>query len=78
MDDKITYQDMQKILMDELRLMHYPIAVKFIFKDEELEDFVKNASYHEAVKPLTFCQFEIAARMQGHTVLGTKGEVGLQ
>ncbi|MBS1112565.1 MAG: hypothetical protein H6Q92_327, partial [Nitrospirae bacterium] len=23
---------MQKILMDELRLMHYPIAVKFFFK----------------------------------------------
>jgi hypothetical protein len=34
MDEKITYRDMQKILMDELRLLHYPIAVKFIFKDE--------------------------------------------
>jgi len=76
MDDKIAYQDMQKILMDELRLMHYPIAVKFIFKDEELEDFVKNASYFEAVKPLTFCQFEIAARMKGQTVLGTKEKLG--
>lgn len=76
MDDKIAYQHMQKILMDELRLMHYPIAVKFIFKDDELEDFVKNTSYHEAVKPLTFCQFEIAARMKGQTVLGTKEKLG--
>lgn len=76
MDEKLTYQDMQKILMDELRLLHYPIAVKFIFKDEDLEDFMKNASYHEAVKPLTFCQFEIAARMKGQTVLGTKEKLG--
>lgn len=67
---------MQKILMDELRLMHYPIAVKFIFKDEELEDFIKNASYYEPVKPLTFCQFEIAARMKGHTALGMKEKLG--
>ena len=27
------FKEMQKILMDELRLMHYPIAVKFIFID---------------------------------------------
>lgn len=67
---------MQKILMDELRLMHYPIAVKFIFKDEELEDFIKNVSYYETAKPLTFCQFEIAARMKGRTVLGTKERLG--
>jgi len=42
MSEKLPYKDMQKILMDELRLMHYPVAVKFIFKDEELEDFMKN------------------------------------
>ena len=76
MTEKITCKDMQKILMDELRLMHYPIAVKFFFKDEELKDFTKNASYFEAVKPLTFCQFEIAARMKGQTVLGMKGGLG--
>jgi uncharacterized protein (DUF169 family) len=76
MAEKITYKDMQETLMDELSLMHYPIAVKFIFEDEELEDFMKNASYYEAVKPLTFCQFQIAARMKGQTVLGTKEKLG--
>lgn len=69
---KMSLKEIQKILMDELRLMHYPIAVKFIFKEEELEDFKKNASYYEPVKSLTFCQFEIGARMKGHTILGTK------
>ena len=62
--------------MDELRLMHYPIAVKFIFKDEELAEFVENVSYYEAAKPLTFCQYEIAARMKGQTVLGTREGLG--
>jgi len=72
MADKLSFKDMQKILMDELRLMHYPIAVKFIFKDQELEDFIKHASYYEPVKPVTFCQCEVAARMKGQTVFGTK------
>lgn len=70
------YKDMQKVLMDELRLMHYPVAVKFVFRGEELEDFTSNASYYEPVKPLTFCQFEIAARMKGQTVIGTKETLG--
>lgn len=67
---------MQKVLMDELRLMHYPIAVKFIFLEEELEDFLARGSFYEASKPITFCQFEIAARMKGQTVLGTKDTLG--
>jgi uncharacterized protein (DUF169 family) len=76
MTDRTVFKDMQKTLMDELRLMHYPIAVKFIFKDEELDSFINNSAYHEAVKPLTFCQFEIAARMKGQTVIGTKDKLG--
>ena len=76
MNEPLTYKDMQKVLMDELRLMHYPIAVKFIFKEEELDDFLANGSFYESAKPLTFCQFEIAARMKGQTVLGTKDRLG--
>jgi uncharacterized protein (DUF169 family) len=72
MDKTMDFKEMQKILMDELRLMHYPIAVKFIFRQEELDDFMKHASYYEPVKPITFCQCEVAARMKGQTVLGTK------
>jgi uncharacterized protein (DUF169 family) len=72
MTEHIGFKEMQKILMDELRLMHYPIAVKFIFREEELKDFMEHASYYEPVKPLTFCQCEVAARMKGQTVLGTK------
>ncbi len=72
----LSYKDMQKVLMDELRLMHYPIAVKFIFQDKELEEFKKGASYYVPAHPLTFCQFEIGPRMKGQTVLGTKETLG--
>jgi len=59
MTDHIGFKEMQRILMEELRLLHYPIAVKFIFKDEELEEFTRNASYYEPVKPLTFSSLRL-------------------
>jgi uncharacterized protein (DUF169 family) len=72
----LTYQQMQQVLMDELRLMHYPIAVKFFFSDEELEAFRSSHDYFEPVKPMTFCQWEIAPRMKGQTLLATKEQIG--
>ncbi|KJU84669.1 protein containing DUF169 [Candidatus Magnetobacterium bavaricum] len=70
------YKEIQHTLMEELRLMHYPIAVKFIFNDTELEDFKNNVTYHIPVHPITFCQFEIGSRMKGQTILGTKATLG--
>ncbi|NJB68822.1 uncharacterized protein (DUF169 family) [Desulfobaculum xiamenense] len=71
------YKSIQHTLMDELRLMHYPIAVKFIFDEAELKDFQENApEYYSAVKPMTFCQWELAARMKGQTVLAGKEQLG--
>ncbi|MGO0122511.1 DUF169 domain-containing protein [Desulfothermobacter acidiphilus] len=72
----LTYQEMQEVLMEELRLMHYPVAVKYILAEEELEEFRRRASYCEAVRPLTFCQFELGARMKGYTLLITKDKMG--
>ncbi len=63
--------ELEKTLMDALRLYHYPVAVTFLFSDAEVEEFKKNNPYVTSVKPLTFCQWEVASRMQGQTVLGT-------
>lgn len=71
-----SYKDMQNMLMDHLRLMHYPVAVKFIFREEELEQFKKNVPYHTPVRPLTFCQFQTGARMKGISILGTRASLG--
>ncbi|SKA64962.1 Uncharacterized conserved protein, DUF169 family [Desulfobaculum bizertense DSM 18034] len=71
------YKAIQHTLMDELRLMHYPISVKYIFDEAELEDFKENCpEFYTPVKPMTFCQWEIAARMKGQTVLGYPEDQG--
>ena len=71
-----TYAEMEKILMDELRLYHHPIAVTFLKTDEELENFKQNHDYLIPIKPLTFCQWETAARMQGKIILGCNDKLG--
>ncbi len=66
------YAQMESVLMESLRLYHHPVAVTFLFSDEDVDAFRGAASPFEPVKPLTFCQWEIAARMQNRTVLGTR------
>ncbi len=66
-----SYQEMEQILMDALRLYHHPIAITFLTSDTDVASFKQSTSYVTPVKPLTFCQWEIAARMQARTVLGT-------
>lgn len=63
---------MEKILMDELRLLYHPVAIKYLFKDEEMEDFKAKVDYTVPIKPITFCQAEIGPRMQTKTVFMTK------
>lgn len=67
----LSFQDMESILMDQLRLYHHPIAVTWLFTDEDVTAFRRSTPHVIPVKPLTFCQWETAARMQGKTVLGT-------
>lgn len=73
---ELSYKEMQRVLMQELRLYHYPIAVKYFFKDEEIEEFQDNVEHFQPVKPMTFCQWEIAARMKGQSVLSFPDGLG--
>ncbi|MFP4315602.1 MAG: DUF169 domain-containing protein [Desulfovibrionales bacterium] len=73
----LTFSKMHSHLYDELRLYHYPIAVSFLFSDEQVLDFRnRTARFVQPMKPMTFCQWEIAARMQGQTVLAFKEHLG--
>ena len=72
----LTYKEMERVLMDELRLYHHPVAVTFLNTDEEVEQFIAATPHVEPVKPLTFCQWEIAARMQAKTVLARVDKLG--
>jgi uncharacterized protein (DUF169 family) len=60
---------MQEALMRELRLMHYPVAITYHFDQASLNGFKSAGEYYQPVKPLTFCQAEIGARMEGVAVL---------
>ena len=66
----LSYREMEDILMKELRLYHHPVAVTWMFTDDEMRDFAQKTPHVRPVKPLTFCQWEVAARMQAKTVLG--------
>ena len=72
-EERMTFRDMQDVLYNELRLMHFPVAVKYLFDESELAAFLRDGpEYVVPVKPLTFCQWETAPRMKGQTVLGTR------
>ena len=49
------YKEIQELLMKELRLYHYPVAVKFFFDQNELNAFKKEAEYFVPAKTMTFC-----------------------
>lgn len=58
-----------ELLMRELRLLHSPVGIRFFFEKEELESFRRDGAYHTPIRPLTFCQAELGARMEGIPVL---------
>ena len=65
----MTYSEMQDIFMKELRLYHYPVAVKFFYDPEKVALFKERVDeYHSPLKAMTFCQWELAARMKGQVV----------
>lgn len=69
-------RDMQTALMNELRLMHYPVAIRYIFDQQELENYRDQVPHYLPSKPLTFCQAEIGARMEGLSILLEKDRLG--
>ena len=72
----MSYEEMQWLLMRELHLYHYPIAVRFFFAAAELEAFKRESDEIESpLKPLTFCQWEVAARMQGKVIYGERRDL---
>ena len=67
----LNWREMEETLMTQLRLSHHPGAVPWLFTEEDVARFRQTAPHVTPVKALTYCQWEVAARMQGKTVLGT-------
>lgn len=62
------FRSMHDFLMKELRLMHVPVGIKFIFFEELLCEFKARHDFHAPAHPVTFCQAELGARMQGMNI----------
>ena len=72
----ISFKDMETVLMRELRLYHHPIAVKLLPDEDALKEFSQKNPHVIPATKLTFCQWEIAARMAGQTVVGRLDRLG--
>lgn len=62
-------RELHEFLMRELRLTHSPVGISFFHDEKELAAFRGNGVWHEPVRPLTFCQAELGARMEDLVVL---------
>ncbi len=63
-------------LRNLLRMKYYPVAVKFFYSNDELEDFKKNADCKVGLYPYTVCQAVAVSRQRGDTVLVTPEKTG--
>jgi len=73
---ELSNNDIVFSLRNFLKMKYYPVAVKYFFSQNELEDFKKNAKYKVAFRPYTFCHFIAASRQRGDIVLGTSEKAG--
>ncbi len=73
---KLSNSDIVFGLRNILKMKYYPVAVKFFYKEKELEDFKSNVAYKAALHPYTFCHYVAASRQRGDILLGTKEKLG--
>jgi uncharacterized protein (DUF169 family) len=73
---KLSYSDIVFSQRNFLKMKYYPVAIKYFFSENELEDFKKNVDYKTAFHPYTFCHYVAASRQRGDILLGTKDTLG--
>lgn len=73
---KLSHSDIVFGLKNLLKMKYYPVAVKFFYKAQELEDFKAKTDYKVAMHPYTFCHFVAASRQRGDILLGTEDKLG--
>jgi len=73
---KLSYADIVFSLRNFLKMKYYPVAIKYFFSADELEDFKKHTDYRTALHPYTFCHYVAASRQRGDILLGTLEKLG--
>ncbi len=73
---ELTKSDMVFILRNLLKLKYYPVAVKFFYDENELEEFKKSTRYKVGKFPYTFCHYTACSRQRGDVLLGYRKNLG--
>jgi len=73
---KLNPSDIVFGLRNILKMKYYPVAVKFFFDEDELENFKAKEDYKVALRPYTFCHYVAASRQRGDILLGTDDKLG--
>jgi uncharacterized protein (DUF169 family) len=63
-------------LRNLLKMKYYPVAVKFFYSNDELENFKKNTECKVGLHPYTVCHAIAASRQRGDTILVTPEKTG--
>ena len=70
-----TFGGMHDFLMRELRLMHVPVGITFLYAEEQIEACRNRYRFYRPIRPVTFCQAELGARMEGLNILLDMGRL---
>ena len=73
---QLSHADIVFSLRNFLKMKYYPVAVKYFFSENELDDLKKNAAYKTALHPYTFCHYVAASRQRGDILVGTAEKLG--
>ena len=74
--EKLSNADIVFVLRNLLKMKYYPVAVKYFYSNDELEEFKASTEYKVALRPYTMCHFVATSRQRGDVVLGTTDKVG--
>jgi uncharacterized protein (DUF169 family) len=72
----LTNADIVLTLRNLLRMKYYPVAIKFFFSSDELEQFKKSTKYKTATHPFTLCHYVAASRQRGDILLSNSDKTG--
>ncbi len=74
--EDLSNADLVFTLRNLLRMKYYPVAVKFVYSEDELEKIKKADKYKVGVHPYTFCHNVAASRVRGDILISTRDKCG--
>jgi uncharacterized protein (DUF169 family) len=72
----MTNADIVFTLRNLLRMKYYPVAIKFFYSNDALEQFKKSVPFKTASHPYTLCHYVAASRQRGDILLANSDKTG--